>query len=94
MEVNAQRETSGKAIASLAFGVVSFFALPFLGGLLAIMLGSSAKIELREHPDLLGDGYATAGIILGVANLVCSFLAGLLMVLAFGVSGEHITIRF
>ncbi|MFI5048866.1 MAG: DUF4190 domain-containing protein [Gaiellales bacterium] len=72
---NAMRqEVSGKAVASLALGVISFFALPFIGGVLALILGWMAKTEIREHPAVTGEGYATAGIILGVVNVLGSLL--------------------
>ena len=69
-----RQEVSGKAVASLALGVISFFALPFIGGVLAIILGWTAKTEIRDHPPVTGDGYATAGIILGVVNVLGSLL--------------------
>jgi len=80
--------TSGTAIASLVFGVLSWFALPFIGAILAIVLGHSARGEIRRAPPgtIDGDGMAVAGLILGWAHLaiiaalmffVFAFLGGL-----------------
>jgi hypothetical protein len=78
MDGTVRQEVSGKAVASLALGVISFFALPLVGGLLAIIFGSLAKSEIRNSSHLTGEGYATAGLILGIVNLVGSALMFLL----------------
>lgn len=64
--------TSGTAVASLVFGVLSWFALPFIGAILAIILGHSARSEIRRSPPgtIEGDGLALTGLILGWAHLV------------------------
>jgi len=72
---NAMRqEVSGKAVASLALGVISFFALPFIGGVLALILGWMAKTGIRGHPAARVEGSAPAGIILAVFNVLGSRL--------------------
>jgi len=67
-----QTRTSGTAIASLIFGVLSWFALPFVGAILAIILGHMARGEIRRAPagSIEGDGMALAGLILGWAHIV------------------------
>lgn len=64
--------TSGTAVASLVFGVLSWFALPVIGAILAIVLGHSARGEIRRAPSgtVDGDGMAIAGLILGWAHVV------------------------
>lgn len=64
--------TSGTAVASLVFGVLSWFALPVIGAILAIVLGHSARGEIRRAPPgtVDGDGMAIAGLILGWAHVV------------------------
>jgi len=58
--------TSGLAIASLVSGVTGLTILPFVGGILAIVLGYMARRDIRDRPDeVSGDGLALAGIILG-----------------------------
>ena len=70
MDPNAR--TSGTAIASLVFGVLSWFALPFIGALLAIILGHMARGEIRRAPPgtIDGEGMAVAGLVLGWAHIV------------------------
>jgi phosphate/sulfate permease len=65
-------------------GILGWIFLPVVGGIIAIITGHLAKKEIRQSDGLLGgDGLATAGLVLGYANLVlglcgCLFLfAGL-----------------
>ena len=80
--------TSGTAIASLIFGILSWVMLPFIGALLAVVLGHSARSEIRRAPPgtIEGDGMALGGLILGwvhlaffivVVMLIFMFLGGL-----------------
>jgi len=80
--------TSGTAIASLIFGILSWIMLPFIGALLAVVLGHSARSEIRRAPPgmIEGDGMALGGLILGwvhlaffivVVMLIFMFLGGL-----------------
>jgi hypothetical protein len=63
--------TSGTAVASLVFGVLSWIVLPFIGAILAIVLGHGARGEIRRSPPgtIEGDGMALAGLLLGWAHL-------------------------
>lgn len=74
--------TSGTAIASLVFGILSWVALPFIGAILAIILGHMARGEIRRAPPgtIEGDGFALAGLILGWAHVV---IVGAIVVFAF-----------
>ncbi|HVT31487.1 MAG TPA: DUF4190 domain-containing protein [Rhodanobacteraceae bacterium] len=67
---NASR-TSGTAVASLVFGILSWILLPFIGAILAVVLGHSARGEIRRAPAgaIDGDGMALAGLILGWSHL-------------------------
>jgi thiol:disulfide interchange protein len=87
--------TSGTAIASLVFGVLSWCVLPFIGAILAVIFGHSARNEIRRSPPgtIEGDGMALAGLILGWAHLalfigfvlfVFMFLGGLAFLAHFG----------
>jgi thiol:disulfide interchange protein len=64
--------TSGTAVASLVFGILSWCIMPFIGAILAIILGHSARGEIRRAPPgtIDGDGMALAGLILGYAHLI------------------------
>jgi hypothetical protein len=70
-----QQRTEGRAIASLVLGIVGFVIFPVVPSVLAIWLGVSAKRRMRSDPSLTGEGLATAGIILGIVELVLVALA-------------------
>lgn len=73
--------TSGMAIASLVLGISGLTVLPFLGSILALIFGYTARKEIREHPDRVsGDGLAVAGIVLGWISVAVAVLG----ILAFG----------
>ncbi|WEN14166.1 DUF4190 domain-containing protein [Rhodanobacter sp. AS-Z3] len=88
--------TSSLAVVSLVFGIVTWFLLPFIGALVAIVCGHLARGEIRRSPidnRMEGDGMAVAGLVLGYVQLGFCVLAGLLLmaVLFFGfaVAGWH-----
>jgi type IV pilus assembly protein PilA len=63
-----QPQTSGKAVVSLVLGVVP--VIPLVGSIVAIVLGSSARAEIRRSAGRLkGDGLALAGLILGIVQV-------------------------
>jgi hypothetical protein len=82
-------QTSGKAIVSLVFGIVGFILLPLIAGIVAVIVGYSAKGDIRKSAGALkGEDMATAGIILGWVNLgltVIGICVGVVIVL--GVMG-------
>lgn len=93
--MNQPIRTSGTAIASLIFGIVTWVGLPVIGALVAVICGHVARGEIRRMPagSMEGDGLAIAGLILGYVQLaLCAlgvlFFIGLLM-LGFGVFGWH-----
>ncbi|HJT97646.1 MAG TPA: DUF4190 domain-containing protein [Rhodanobacteraceae bacterium] len=75
--------TSGTAIASFVFGVLCWIMLPFIGAVLAVALGHSARNEIRRAPPgrIDGDGLAVAGLILGWIHLALCIAAILLLIL-------------
>jgi hypothetical protein len=88
------KQTSGLAIASLVSGIVGWTIVPFLGSILAIILGYMARNEIRQRPgELEGEGFATAGLVLGWLAVgltvigVCLF--GLGMCFFFGMIGAE-----
>jgi hypothetical protein len=64
---------SALAIASLALGIFGFVT-PVVPSILAIMFGIAAKRRMRDDPTLRGDRLATAGIALGIVELVLAAL--------------------
>ena len=78
------KPNSNMAVASMILGILGWTALPTLGAIAAIITGHMAKKEIRESMDSLGgDGMATAGLIMGYANVAialcgCLIFAGML----------------
>jgi hypothetical protein len=63
-------QTSTMALISLIAGIVSWFLLPIIAGIVAIITGHMAKKEIRASGGALtGDGLATGGLILGYVNV-------------------------
>ncbi len=77
--------TSVLAIVSLVMGVLSWFFLPVLGPIVAIITGHMARGEIRRSPTpLQGDGMAIAGLILGYLQLALLVLGIVVLILFFG----------
>lgn len=81
----APSQNSTAAIVSLAAGIASWTVIPFIGAVVAIIAGHMAKKEIRESGNRVGgDGLATAGLIMGYANVVlwCFAIAALIAIMA------------
>ena len=79
---NMPAGTSGKATASLVFGILGFpIICCYIGlvcGVPAIVLGVIARREIKaSHGRLTGDGMAVAGIVLGI--IVTTFSVGMIL---------------
>ena len=76
--------TSMLAVISLIFGVVCWFGLPFIGALVAVICGHSARSEIRRAPpgSIEGDGLALAGLVLGWIHLAL-VIVGLIVLFMF-----------
>jgi hypothetical protein len=62
---------STAATISLIFGVASWFALPVIGAIVAVVAGHMARAEIRRSNGAIGgDGLARAGLILGYIHLI------------------------
>ena len=81
--------TSTLAIISLISGIVSWFLLPVIAAVAAVITGHMAKTEIKKSNGMLGgNGMATAGLILGYVQLglglcICIVVAAML---AFGMT--------
>ncbi|OGO14012.1 MAG: hypothetical protein A2Z66_12925 [Chloroflexi bacterium RBG_13_66_10] len=74
--------TSTMAIVSLITGILAYVMLPFVGAIAAVITGHLAKKEIRESGGwLIGDGLATAGLILGYVHLALG-VVGLCVIMA------------
>ena len=62
--------TSTMAIVSLISGIVSWFLIPFIAAVVAVITGHMAKNEIKKSNGMLGgNGMATAGLVLGYIQL-------------------------
>lgn len=73
-----QPNTNGMAIGSLVCSLLGFAGLAFIGPIIGIVLGISAKKEIARTGEN-GSGLAQAGIIIGIVQLVL----GALLVIGF-----------
>lgn len=75
------QQTSSLAVISLVAGIASYFIIPFLGAIAAIITGNMAKKEIHQSAGRLsGLGMAKWGVILGWINVGLS-VAGLCLAL-------------
>lgn len=83
------RQSSSLAVISLIAGIASYFIVPVLGALVAVITGGMAKKEiLQSGGRISGFGMANWGIILGWINIaigligICVFLLTILGVIS------------
>ncbi|HEV2477224.1 MAG TPA: DUF4190 domain-containing protein [Candidatus Dormibacteraeota bacterium] len=75
--------TNGAAVASLVFGILSWFLCPFVGGLLAVIFGHVARGQIRRTGEA-GGGLAIAGLILGYFHLAAAIVVGFIWLVLLG----------
>ena len=76
--------TSSKAVWSLVLGLLGLFCCGFVMGIIAIVIGLQAKQEIRENPGRFsGTGMATAGIALGIFDIVLNLIIPLIYFIFF-----------
>ncbi|MFN2130740.1 MAG: DUF4190 domain-containing protein [Anaerolineae bacterium] len=91
-------KTSDAAVASLICGILGWSFLPFVGAVLAVILGHMARTDIkRSNGRLSGDTLAVFGLLLGYASLaliavgiiLLAFLIalGIAIPIGFGVCG-------
>ncbi|SRR5579875_676573 len=75
--------TSSLAVVSLIFGILAYVFLPFVGALVAVICGHSARAEIRRAPpgSIDGDALALAGLILGWIQIACAVAAIVFVIL-------------
>jgi len=94
------RQTCSTAMISLVFGILSWFALPIIGAVIAVVCGHMARAEIRRSANTLeGDGLAVGGLVLGYLHLaiilliivvVFMFLGGLAFFVALAHHAGHV----
>lgn len=82
----AQRQTSALAVVSLVGSILGLTAVPTVGSVIGLVLGYVARSEISHSDALTGEGFATAGIILGWIGVALSLIAMalVLLVIVFG----------
>jgi hypothetical protein len=81
--------TSTMAMVSLISGIASWFLLPIIAAIVAVITGHMAKNEIKQGSGMVtGSGMATAGLVLGYIQLGLGLCACIVvaLLLAFGVS--------
>jgi hypothetical protein len=87
-------ETNTLAVISLIAGITAWFLFPLVGAIVAIFTGHMAKSEIRKNPGVYtGDGFATAGLILGYLQLALMIMSLCLLALLI-VGGISVPICF
>jgi hypothetical protein len=87
-------QNSTLALVSLIAGVASWTVLPFFGAVIAVVTGHMAKKEIQaSNMALQGDGFATAGLIMGYLNLAVGLCFCLLILAALLFLIPAVTIR-
>lgn len=70
------------SLTSLIMGILGWFVIPIVGAIIAVITGHMAKNEIRQSNGALGgDGMATAGLVLGYANLALGLCVCLALIL-------------
>ena len=78
-----EKTTSILAILSTISGAASFFVVPFIGAIAALITGYMAKSEIKKSNGMVeGEGFATAGIVMGWINIGLSITVCCLIILA------------
>jgi len=75
--------TNSSAVASLVFGIMSWFLCPLLGGVLAVIFGHVARGQILRTGEG-GGGMATAGLVLGYIHLVAVALITIFWIVLLG----------
>jgi len=87
----APQETNSAAVASLVFGIASWFLIPLLGGIGAVITGHVALRQIRQSGDRLkGRGMAIAGLVMGYLNIVLCTIALIAVVAFFVIVGDKV----
>jgi len=66
----APAQTSGKATGSLISGIAAYVIAPFIGAIVAVVLGHMGLSEIKKSAGRLkGEGLAIAGLVLGYLQI-------------------------
>jgi len=78
-----EKKISILAILSTISGAASFFVIPLIGAIAALITGYMAKSEIKKSNGMIeGEGFAAAGIVMGWINIGLSIMVCCLIILA------------
>lgn len=91
-QVVSQPKDSAMAIVSLVCGIASYFIIPFIGSIAAIIFGHIAKNEIKKSAGMIkGNGMATWGLILGYVQIGLLVLGICVLTIVLITSGAAIS---
>ncbi|MBO5349149.1 MAG: DUF4190 domain-containing protein [Clostridia bacterium] len=73
-DVNNQVKTNSSAIGSLVCSLIGIFIAGVAMGVVAISLGVAAKKHIKIFQNEKGEGLATAGIVIGIIDIVFVYI--------------------
>ena len=80
------------AVVSFILGLTSNFMIPVLGAIGAVVTGHLAKQEMKAKPyTFSGEGFATAGLILGYAHLALTLITIIFVIIALALFPSFVT---
>jgi hypothetical protein len=86
------KPTNSLAMVSFILGLTSYFIIPVLGAVGAIITGHMAKQEYKINPDMYsGEGFATAGLILGYVHLALTLITIVFIIIALVMLPSFVT---
>ncbi len=89
-----QPRVSGMAIASMVCSIAGFMMCFFIGQIVGIVLGYNARKEIKSSQgSISGEGFATAGIIIGWIGLIIDLLLIAIMFM-FGIFSVILPVFF
>jgi len=81
-----QKQTAGEATASLVLGILSLIMFGILTAIPAVICGHIAKSKIKKDPDnLMGEGQALAGLIMGYITIGLSILVTIAILAAVAI---------
>jgi cation transporter-like permease len=82
----AAAPTNTLAVVSLASGIASYFVIPVIGALVAIITGHMARGQIRRTGEG-GSTFALVGLILGYLHFAVVLLVLVVVVIVFVIAG-------
>jgi hypothetical protein len=83
------RPTNTLAVVSMVLGIASFFILPVVGAIAAVITGHMARGQIRQTGEG-GSGMALAGLILGYVHLALAVIGIVVVVIVLVIIGAAV----